>query len=311
MKRVVVICGATATGKTKLALNLAAHWKRDIINFDSVQVYRGFDIGSAKPSQAEQKLVPHFLIDIANPDINYSAGDFCRDASAVLTARMNLSDPLALLVGGTGFYLKALTSGMDQAPPSDPEVKKKWESRLKERGSEELHKELAKRDETSASKIHPHDSYRVLRALEIIDITGLKLSRIKQVKGPKLDLKYFKVGLRRKREILFRAILQRAERMVGDGLIEETKELAKVWGKEARPLKSVGYLQAMKYLNGEIKTKENLIAEIALRTRQLAKRQNTWFKADKEIYWIDPDEFQSSEALKEKVLALWSLDKNA
>ncbi len=281
--RVIVICGSTATGKTSLALALARKFKSEIINFDSVQVYKEFDIGTAKPSRHELELVKHRLIDEVEPDENFTAGDFRRRALEVL-------EPGSILCGGTGFYLQALLKGMFEAPPANDFVKHKLAAEVKSLGLEKLHLRLKQLDPETAARIHINDQYRIIRALEIIQSEGKTLSEIKRKFVPEpFPFSVLKIGLRREKDKLREAIAQRSAVMMKNGLIAEVKGLVAKWGRDIRPLQAVGYKEALEFLNGNIGTERELAGLISLHTLQLAKRQATWFKRDLEIHWMDPD----------------------
>ncbi len=301
--KLVVICGATATGKSNLSLNLARKLKCEIINFDSVQVYKELNIGTAKPSASELKEIPHHLIDIVKPSELFTAGDFRRRALDILSS-LSTKYEHCILVGGTGFYLNALLNGMFPAPPSDELVKHKLMKELcGERGLGKLYEELQQRDPVAALKIHGNDSYRILRALEIMRSQGKSLTEIrKEFKAEKLPYEVIKIGLRREKGILREAILRRSEQMVDEGLVNEVRGLISKYGADLRPLSSVGYKETAQFLNGEISSVSELISRISMSTLQLAKRQTTWFKRDPEMRWFDPDKedvFESSLAALE------------
>ena len=290
--KVIILCGATATGKSQLAMRLAGALGCDIINFDSLQFYKDFNIGTAKPSEADLASIPHHLVGTVDPKIAFTAGDFRREALKILD-RLSQNKSYVLLVGGTGFYLQALLRGMFEAPPSDPAIKEELMGRLESEGSRALHAELGTLDAETAASIMPTDAYRILRAMEIIISTGKKLSTIRsEFKPEPFPYEIIKLGLRRSRGNLREAVQMRTRQMIEQGLIEEVMGLLKKYGAHLRLFKSVGYKETCEFLLGG-KTKEwpisKLEEQIITSTMQLAKRQSTWFKRDPEIQWMDPD----------------------
>lgn len=303
--KVVIICGGTATGKSNLAMDLAEKLNAEIINFDSQQVYKDFDIGTAKPSKEELAQIPHHLIGHVDPREHYTAGDFRRDAFQKLS---EIKTPYAILVGGTGFYLQALMKGMFDLPPSDPEIKTKLEIELAEKGLPQLYEQLHKRDPLSAKVINPNDKYRILRALEVFQITGRPLGELKATFKPQdFPYPFVKIGVRRTKTRLREIVSQRSQAMIDNGLLDEVKAIMNKYGADVRPLQSVGYKEAFDFLrkNEEIPThkqKVQLAEQITASTMQLAKRQSTWFKRDSEIQWFDPDTDDMLSAVLTKAL---------
>lgn len=311
---VVFIMGPTASGKTALAMQLADQLPCDIISVDSALVYKGLDIGSAKPSYDERERVPHKLVDIREPDEPYSAADFREDAiqaieSAVARGR------LPILVGGTMLYYKALVEGLAQLPPADKQVREALAKEIKENGLLSLHERLKRVDLKAAKRIHENDSQRIQRALEVYEITGRSLSEL-QEEGRKLggkgecfeDLYEIKaIALAPKdRSVLHQRIHQRFSKMLENGLLEEVRALHKKYGYNADlpAMRAVGYRQVWGFLSGEL-CYEEMVEKGIIATRQLAKRQLTWLRAWECLYW-----FEGNEAnLLEKVLLLLSLQR--
>jgi tRNA dimethylallyltransferase len=293
--RILVICGATATGKTDLAFNWAKRLQTEIVSFDSVQVYKRFDIGTAKPSKFMMKEVKHYFIDEVEPDEIFSAGDFRRKAMPLIDNLVK-SRGTAVLVGGTGFYLQALLKGMYEAPPVDPAIKNSLQQEVIEKGLGKLHSELSEKDPVWAKRVHPNDQYRILRALELVR-SGVKPSELRESfegssghPGYLLGYPITVIGLRRKKEILKSVIETRTAGMLGKGLIEETESLIRDYpNPRPRPLDSVGYKEVASFLEGKI-SREAIGPEIVKNTLALVKRQSTWFKRDTQIRWFDPDE---------------------
>lgn len=284
----IIICGPTATGKTEVAFDVAKKLKTEIISFDSVQIYKELDIGAAKPSLEFRQEIPHHLIDEVNPDQLFTAGDFRKQA---LDEIAKLSEKkYIVLVGGTGFYLQALIKGMYEIPSIDPQIKINLIEESKLKGMDSLYAELVKKDPAYAKRIHPNDSYRILRGLEVLRSGSKSLTKMREeFKSAPLPNKIVQIGLRRKKEILRQVVESRTECMIASGLIEETSQLLKKYPQGIRPLESVGYKEAVKFISGEL-TQGELLPTIVTHTLQLAKRQYTWFKRDPAIKWFDPDE---------------------
>jgi len=286
----VCVCGATATGKTDLAFQLARQFKAEIISFDSVQIYKELNIGAAKPHQSLRDEIRHHLIDEISPDQVFTAGDFRRRALQIIDSLKDHHSHI-ILVGGTGFYLQALLKGMYPAPPADAQIRAELEEKLARQGLEVLYAELCRLDPTYGAKIHGNDRYRILRALEVIQAGGgVTMTEIqRQFQGEELPFPVLLLGLQRKRERLREGIRLRTERMIQEGLIEETRSLMNKYGTAIRPLESVGYKEAKAFVAGEINFEE-LPDKIVAATMALAKRQATWFKRDPKIHWLDPDD---------------------
>jgi tRNA dimethylallyltransferase len=286
----LILTGPTAAGKTALALRLAeAHGRIDIVNADSLLVYRGMDIGTAKPTEEERARVPHRLIDLRDPGESYTAGDFRRDAIAALDS-IELAGRRALIVGGSGFYIKALLYGLWDAPPADPALRARLE------GRDDLYELLRARDPTAALRIGPADRYRLVRALELLELTGRTVSELRNEEPATPDPRFALAWVDRADEELQPRIEARARAMVGAGLLDETRALLEKHRGVAQ-LQSVGYSQAVDYLDGKSPEgrkitpgEDGLISEIALATRQLVKRQRTWLRsAGAERFVLDGD----------------------
>jgi tRNA dimethylallyltransferase len=293
--RIAILTGPTATGKTGLALELAEkHGSVEIINADSLLVYRGMDIGTAKPSQEELNRVPHHLIDIREPHEPFTAGDFHRGAMKAID-RIHARGKRALIVGGTGFYLKTLLYGLWPAPKSDPALRAKLENEL----NDELYQRLEKRDPQAALRIGKNDRYRLIRALEMIELSGKSPSEM-QAQAPKVPDPRFELWvLDRPMEELSKRIEKRTEAMLRQGLIEEVKTLcARYEGQEMpRALSSVGYQETRDFLAGNLPEGRRIApgipglqSEISLSTRQLVKSQRTWFRGEKASKWFTLDQ---------------------
>ncbi|MDZ7961660.1 MAG: tRNA (adenosine(37)-N6)-dimethylallyltransferase MiaA [Aulosira sp. DedQUE10] len=281
MTKLVVICGATATGKSGLGLALAMRLGTVILSADSRQVYREFDIGTAKPTLAEQKLVPHYLIDICAPTNTMTVADYQEQAQALI-ASVAVS-PL-LLVGGTGLYIRSIVQGM-KIPRVAPQPQLR--SQLAEIGQNQLYAMLQQVDPVAAQKIHPHDSVRTLRALEVYYVTGIPISTQKGENPPNYPI--LQIGLDCAPDALRLRIHRRTEQMIADGLVAEVDNIRQKYGVDLPLLNTLGYQEIKQYLAGEISLDEAKEL-IVLHTRQFAKRQRTWFRAYPQIEWFDADD---------------------
>ncbi|MEA5597497.1 tRNA (adenosine(37)-N6)-dimethylallyltransferase MiaA [Rivularia sp. UHCC 0363] len=330
--RLIVICGATATGKSGLALALAQRYGSIIISADSRQVYREFNIGTAKPTIAEQKLVPHYLIDICNPKDTMTVADYQQQAQRILGQRLEVKgqrlevvplvppfslrrrfangfttslnggrrptrvgspspcppipqspNPPIFLVGGTGLYIKSIVRGM-KIPRVAPQTELR--SQLLSMGQMQLYAMLQQVDSVATQKIHPHDSVRTLRALEVFYITGCPISELQGENPP--DYPILQIGLDCDVTHLTNRIARRTESMVKDGFVEEVEYLSQKYGMDLPLLNTLGYQEIKQYLAGDISLDEAKQLTV-LHTRQFAKRQRTWFRKDAQIEWFDTE----------------------
>ncbi|BAY27857.1 tRNA delta(2)-isopentenylpyrophosphate transferase [Calothrix sp. NIES-2100] len=281
MTKLVVICGATATGKSGLALALARRLGTVILSADSRQVYRDFNIGTAKTTVAEQKLVPHYLIDIYAPTNTMTVADYQEQAQAYCAS---VSDSPLLLVGGTGLYIRSIVQGM-KIPRVAPQLELR--SQLAEIDQNQLYAMLQQVDPTAAQKIHPHDSVRTLRALEVYYVTGIPISAQQGENPP--DYPILQIGLDCDPQRLRLRIHQRTKQMIADGLVTEVDELCQKYGADLPLLNTLGYQEIKQYLSGKISL-DAAQELIVLHTRQFAKRQRTWFRAYPQIEWFDADD---------------------
>ena len=286
--KLLIVLGPTAVGKSELAIELAATIDGEIINADSQQVYRYLDIGTGKPSRADRERVRHHLIDIVNPDEEFNAAMFRRLATES-TEQIHGRKKNVIVCGGTGLYLKALTQGLFEGPGQDEEIRRSLEQQIEKEGQASLYRRLLQIDPRVESTIHPNDRQRIIRALEVYQLTGKPLSAWQREHAfREQPFEVLKIGLNRPRGELYDRINRRSERMVEDGLLEEVRGLmAKGYSLALKPLCSVGYRQMGQVLQG----RQELLAaieEMKQETRRLAKRQLTWFHGDKEIRWFDP-----------------------
>lgn len=280
MTKLIVICGATATGKSGLGLALARKLGSVILSADSRQVYREFDIGTAKPTPAEQKLVSHYLIDICAPTDIMTVADYQEQAQALI-ASLDLR-PL-LLVGGTGLYIRSIVQGM-KIPRVAPH--KELRSQLESVGQMQLYMMLQQVDPIAAQKIHPKDPVRTLRALEVFYVTGRPISQQQGENPPNYPI--LQIGLDCDSHCLTERIAKRTEQMIANGLVTEVEYLCHKYGTDLSLLNTLGYQEIKQYLAGEISLDKAQELTI-LHTRQFAKRQRTWFKGYTKIEWFDAD----------------------
>lgn len=290
----VFLAGPTASGKTALAVELVKTGRFEIISVDSALVYRGMDIGTAKPDHDTLKLAPHRLIDICDPRDAYSAARFREDA-LVAMQQITSVGRIPLLVGGTMLYFRALQFGLSDLPESDPRVRADLESTLRLEGVETLHARLAGVDPEIAGRIHPNDPQRILRALEVYSITGTPLSQLQRSDGRQvLDYRLYKFVLAPEdRAVLHERIRQRFMKMLALGFEDEVRSLMALPGMHADlpSMRSVGYRQMLLYLAGSYQ-REEMIERGIIATRQLAKRQYTWIRADQENIWLGDSPLQ-------------------
>ena len=289
--KTVVIAGPTAAGKTSFGVDMALALNGEIINADSMQVYRGMDIGTAKPTDEEKKGIPHHLMDVVDPDEEFNAAIFRNRALPILKEIFSRKK-VCLVVGGTGLYIKSLLDGIFECPPVDLDFRESLRKECDNQGAQRLHQRLMRLDPKSAVTIHPNDRARIIRALEIIRLTGKSPLDVKreqaQINPPLCALKlYLKVD----REMLYRRIDKRTKDMFKAGLIDETENLLKQgYSPALKPMKAIGYRHIIDYLENRCSLSDT-VDKIQRDTRRYAKRQMTWFKADQDATWIDPSDF--------------------
>jgi tRNA dimethylallyltransferase len=305
---VIAVVGPTAVGKTAVAIELAdrLEGRAEILSADSVQIYRGLNIGSAKPSAEERRRARFELIDIADTDQSYTLADYQRDAIAAYESVRGRGS-LSILCGGTGLYIRALTQplGIPRVPP-DPELRNRWNSFAAEHGITALHQALAERDPSTASRLHVNDVRRVVRALEVLDHTGRRLSdwhKEDQASGAALLPEVMMFGLNRDRPSLYEAIDRRVDQMMLDGFEQEVRQLrAAGYARALHSMRCLGYNELNAYVDGEA-TLSECVESIKLHTRQFARRQLIWFRADPRITWIDT-EGVTAERIADRIMSL-------
>jgi tRNA dimethylallyltransferase len=286
-RTVLALLGPTASGKSALAVKAAEKLPIEIVSMDSALVYRGMDIGTAKPGRALRAQVPHHLIDIIDPDQTYSAGRW-RDDALAKVEEIASRDRIPLLVGGTMLYYRALTAGLDELPQADARVRAEIDAQAAARGWPELHAELGKVDPKAAARIAPNDPQRIQRALEVWRVTGRPLSELQGRKETELPFRLRGVALIPERSVLHGRIAQRFDAMLKLGLIDEVKALRKSYRLSAAlpSMRAVGYRQVWEYLEGAI-DRETLREKAIAATRQLAKRQLTWLRSFPDLVRLD------------------------
>lgn len=291
-QKIVIVCGPTAVGKTGVGVELAGRFTGEIVSADSQQVWRGFDLGTAKPSREERTTVRHHLVDVADPKGRFDAARFVKLADAAIddvTGRGRVP----FVVGGTGMYIRMLLHGVCDAPPRDEEMRDELVSEIVEHGLPHLYARLEDVDPETAGRISPNDHTRIVRALEIHQLTGEPASRLRGEHGfGERRYDALKLGLKVDRWELYRRIDERCERMVERGLVGEVKGLLEKYGEAIQPFLAVGYKEMLAHVRGKVGLEESLVL-MKRNTRRFAKRQMTWFRADPRIRWYAPDNIRA------------------
>jgi tRNA dimethylallyltransferase len=291
----IAIVGPTATGKTDAAIALAERIGGEIINADSMQVYRGMDIGTAKPGIEEQQKIPFHLLDIVTPDTPFNVSEWKARAETAI-AEIVSRDRRPIICGGTGLYIRALLDNWTLAEtPADPTIRQRLEAEAKTLGSSVLHEQLQKVDPETANRLHPNDAVRIVRALEVYEATGTPISLYQaQDRAARAPRPALRLGLTLPRPALYSRIEQRVDAMLTAGLVEEVRGLlAQGYSADLSPLGSLGYKEIIAYLHGDTDL-ETAVRDIKQNTRRFAKRQQTWFRADTHIHWFDVSAFNSA-----------------
>jgi tRNA dimethylallyltransferase len=283
--RLVVVLGPTGSGKTALSLALAELFRGEIVNCDSVAMYREFEIGTAKPTLAERARAPHHLFDFVDPAGYITAGEYARQAREVLR-QIKVRQALPIVVGGTGLYLRALLEGLFAGPQRSEQLRQRLRQRAGEKGPAYLHRVLSRLDVAAAAKIHANDTPKLVRAIEICLALRTKMTQIwKQGRDPLRGFRILRLGLDPDRNALYERINQRAQSMFDAGLMEETRTLLEKHGDAVRPLAALGYKQVVALLHGEIDRNTALQAAQQAH-RNYAKRQMTWFRREPDVIWF-------------------------
>jgi tRNA dimethylallyltransferase len=286
--RVILLAGPTGVGKTRLALEMAGRFGGEIVSADSLQVYRGMDIGTAKPTRGERRRIPHHLIDVVDPDQRFDASRYCDLARGVI-ARLHQEKKPVFVVGGTGLYIRALLGGLIAGPGADETIRRTLKEELNRWGVSPLYEKLRIRDAKAAAQINPRDGVRIIRALEVMELTGRSIvDHQKEHRFREQPYEVLKIGLMLERDRLLENIGTRTDRMIADGFIEEVRQLlAAGYDGSLKPMQSLGYRHICAYLSGEGDL-EGTLGRIKLDTYRYAKRQMTWFSADRQIVWFSP-----------------------
>ncbi|MBT4385159.1 tRNA (adenosine(37)-N6)-dimethylallyltransferase MiaA [Candidatus Peregrinibacteria bacterium] len=286
-KALIVICGPTASGKTSLSLAIAKHFDGEIISADSAQVYKKMNIGTDKVTVNERKQVKHHLIDIRNPDQNFTMADFKREATQAIED-IHRRKKVPIICGGTGLYINSVIQNYElPAAPPNQEIRDELQAEYEKGGKEKLYKMLLDLDPASAAKIHPNNVRYVARALEIV----LQTKKPKPSAKGKPPYHVFKIAISWDREILYERINNRIDEQIEEGLLNEIKSLqAEGYGEELQSMSALGYKEYFPYLKGD-KPLEECKDQLKQNTRNFAKRQFTWFRKEEDLYWIEPEEF--------------------
>jgi len=282
----IFLIGPTAVGKSRTAILLADRLNTEIISADSMQVYKGMDIGTAKPTKEQMKVIRHHMIDIVDPTEDFSVGDYLREARKIIE-ELSVKGKTPLIVGGTGLYIKALTKGLFEGPKRDKDFRKRMEMEEEIHGKGYLHKRLNEIDPVGASRIHPSDLRRIIRALEVYYYEKRPITELQECKTITRAYHPIKICLIRKRDELYRRIEERVNRMVSNGLEEEVRGLiAKGCNEGMTSMQGLGYSHFLRYLKGEY-SHDEAIRLLKRDTKRYAKRQFTWFRKEEGVQWVD------------------------
>jgi tRNA dimethylallyltransferase len=288
--KLIVICGPTGIGKTELSLSLAEVFEGSIVSADSMQIYRLMDIGTAKPDKEELGRAPHYMIDIVDPDEPYDAARFYREGRQAIK-EINELQRIPFIVGGTGFYLKALLYGLFDAKPVNPGILADLKKESDAHGIAGLYERLTACDPEAASRIHINDAYRVIRALAVYETSGKTMSEFQQAHGfAESPFDFLKICLFNDRAVIYDRINRRVDQMIDAGLLGEvTSLLERGYSGDLKSMQSIGYRHMVEYINGKY-TWDETIYTLKRDTRRFAKRQLTWFRKDQEMIWKSPDD---------------------
>jgi len=301
--RLIVIVGPTGVGKTEMAIKLASEWHGEIISADSMQVYRMMDIGTAKPSLAERAIVRHHLIDVVNPDETFHAARFIRMAGDIIAALHAEKTPI-FIVGGTGLYIKTLLGGLFKGPGADDGIRTFYRRMLEDHGKAYLYGKLKEKDEQAAARIDANDTVRIIRALEVWELSGESIVE-KQTDHGFRETPYacLKIGLRLERSDLYARIEERTDRMIQTGFMEEVRGLLdRGYHERLKSMQSLGYKHMVRCLK-EIRPLDEAVRLMKRDTKHYAKRQMTWFSADGDVEWMSPSH---TDVARERVVSFLS-----
>jgi len=301
-KPMVVIVGPTAVGKSRIAVEVAKAFETEVLTADSRQVYRGMDVGTDKPVPEERQGVPHRLIDLVHPDESFNVGLYRRQAIDEIE-RLYRSCRIPLVVGGTGLYVRILLKGLCDAPQTDPIVRASLWREAEGQGYDRLYARLVDVDPVTAARLHPRDESKVIRALEVYQLSGRRMSEFQQEHGfAERPFSALIIGLNRDRDALYRRIEERIDWQLAHGLIEETRQLlAQGYQRTSAAMKGLGYRQVAEYLAGEYDVAE-MVRRFKRDTRHFSKRQMTWFRKEPGIQWLTIEESESVQQTSERVI---------
>ncbi len=300
--KIIIICGPTALGKTSTAINLAGTFNGEIIGADSMQIYRYMDIGTAKPTTDEQSCVAHHMIDLVDPNEHFDARQFAEMGHENII-KLYARGVTPFVVGGTGLYIKALVQGLFKAGPSDTHVRERLQEQARICGSDLLYQRLSRHDPDTAERIHPNDTYRIIRALEVHELTGKTITAFQREHGFKDNrFRVLKIGLRINREVLYDRINHRVDAMIDSGFLDEVQGLLDMgYSDDLKSMQSIGYRHLVDFIKGRCSWDETM-RTLKRDTRRYAKRQLTWFKADPAIVWREPGHLREIRQLIKKFL---------
>ena len=300
--KIIVICGPTAVGKTSVAINFAGIFNGEIISADSRQIYRYMNIGTAKPTPEQLAEIPHYIIDFLDPDQHFDARQFAQMAHNIIL-KLTGKNQVPFIVGGTGLYIKALLNGLFEDNFSDISVRGRLKKEADEYGKNTLYERLLKIDPHTANRLHPNDIYRIIRALEVFEISGKSISSWhREHRFSETRYCVLKLGIYLDRETLYKRIDHRVDMMISEGLVEEVRAILKRgYSPDLKAMKAIGYSQVIDYLMGNC-TLDKAVGTLKRDTRRYSKRQMTWFRADSEINWIKPSEINTFIPLINKFL---------
>jgi tRNA dimethylallyltransferase len=301
--RIIIICGPTGIGKTAVAIDLAKHFNGQIIGADSMQIYKYMDIGTAKPGVEEQTQVIHHMVDIVEPDESFDAARYAERARQKI---IELDDRriTPFVVGGTGLYIKALLYGLFDEKVLDPEIRERLKAEADARGIQCLYERLGRQDPETANRLHPNDTYRILRALEVIEATGQAISKHHKKHGfLEQPFTPLKIGLEMDRTRLYERINRRVDAMISAGFLDEVKSLiARGYSADLKTMQSIGYRHMLDFIEGRLSWAE-CVRTLKRDHRRYAKRQLTWFGADAQIIWKAPEQVEALKLLVENFLS--------
>ena len=295
---IIVVCGPTGIGKTATAILLAEAYGGEIVSADSMQIYRYMEIGTAKPTAEEQGRVPHHMIDIITPEVPFDAARYEKMAREIIRD-LHGRGKLPIVAGGTGFYIKALTSGLFDTVPVDPSVRQRLREEAATSGADALYQRLAACDPVSAERLHPNDTYRIVRALEVFETTGSPISSHHRRHQFREDpFRQLKIGLAMERDALYARIDARVDAMLQEGLLDEVRKLLdEGYAPSLKSMQSIGYRHMIEFIQGRLNWEE-AVRTLKRDTRRYAKRQMAWFKAEADIHWLAPDR---TEEMKQRI----------